>query len=720
MATIRTAIQLQDRFTPVIRSMSNALNITLSSFEALQRASHNAVDTASIQTARQELARAEIGINEVEQGIREANSQQQQFNNTVRSGGSAVDGMAGKIKSMVGAYIGLRTLQAGMDATDTYANNTARLSLIVEQPKLPDSATEQEILNASMSATAELQDKIFAAAQRSRGEYDAMTSTVAKLGLLAGDAFNNNDELVAFSELMNKSFKVSGADATESANAMYQLTQAMASGRLQGDEFRSIIENAPMLANAISEYTGVGQEGLKDLASDGAISADIIKAALFSASDDIESKFAQLPMTFSSIWVDIKNTAVKEARGLMQELNGFINSDTAAQVISGIKGAVIGLIATLGVVVGMVMDVSGFFVDNWGIIEPIIWGIVAALGIYTGAILANNIVGSINTGIQTAQAIAMAVKTGTTVAEAAATSKLTIAQWALNSALLASPITWIIFAIIALVAIFYAAVGAVNKFAGTSLSATGMIAGAFMVAAAAIGNVIIAMANIIIDCFVIVWNFIAAFVEFFANIFNDPIGSIVRLFADMADTVLGILEGIASAIDTLFGSNLVGAVSGWRSSLKGMVTDLVGEAKIKVPRMDAESLHMARFDYGEAYDSGHKFGEGIEDKVGSMFTMPEMDDPRDNPPDYSSMLGETADNTGKMSDALDTSEEDLKYLRDIAERESINRYTTAEIKVDMGGVNNTVSSNMDLDGIADYLAITVEEQMQIAAEGVHE
>lgn len=708
MATIRTAIQLQDRFTPVIRNMSNALNMTLSSFEALQRASHNAVDTASIQAARQSLASVEVGINEIEQGIREASGQQQQFNNTVRGGGSAIDSMTGKIKSMVGAYVGIRSLGAGMQATDTYISNGARLDLI----------------NDGLQTQAELQDKIYQAAQRSRGEYNAMVNTVAKLGLLAGDAFKSNNELVAFTELMNKSFKISGASTQESTNAMYQLTQAMASGRLQGDEYRSIIENAPMLANAIADYCGVSRGELKELASDGAISADIIKAAVFSTADDIEGKFATLPMTFSDVWTSIKNTAVQQFSGLMQKVNGFLNSNTGRNMVNGISSAIGTLAIVLGVVLEMVMGVSTFFSDNWSTIEPIIWGIVGAFVVYNSVLAIYNTQKSITAGLEAYHAAKAALAEGATLAQAAATTTATGAQVGFNAALLACPITWIIAAIILVIVCIYAVVGAINSMAGTSISATGIIIGAFGVASAAIVNILLGVVNFIIGIGIELYNLIATFANFFATIFNNPAAAIIDLFAGVFDFICGIVESAAGMIDTILGTDMSGAIAGFRQKISTAVDDIVGDSRVEVlQKVKQEDFKLEGLDYKEYWNAGYQTGEFVDDKWGSVFKMPNMNDLNNNMPDYSSM-GQNIDNiagdTGKMSDSLDTSEEDLKYLRDIAEREAINRFTTAEIKVDMGGVSNTINNMQDLDGIADYLAIKVEEQMQIAAEGVHE
>jgi hypothetical protein len=324
-----------------------------------------------------------------------------------------------------------------------------------------------------------------------------------------------------------------------------------------------------------------------------------------------------------------------------------------------------------------------------------------------------------------AQAFADKVSAASKALATGATFSYTAAQYGLNAALYACPLTWIIILIIALVALFYAAVAAVNHFAGTSVSATGIIAGAFMVALAFIGNLFIGLWNLIVDVVAAIWNVIASVAEFFANVFNDPIGSIIRLFAGMADTILGILQGIAKAIDAIFGSNLASAVSGWRSSLDGAVKGLVGEAKIKIPRMDSSKLYLDRFEYGKAYDTGYKWGNQIEDKFNFKNILGNAADSLDafklgnNLDGIYKGVGDTAGNTAKMADSMDMLEEDLKYMRDLSEREAINRFTTAEIKVEMP-VNASINSELDLDGIVTHLEDKVYETMVIAAEGVHE
>ena len=702
MATIRTAIQITDGMSPAFRSMNKAMNIVLNSFEALQTASHNAVDTSSIQRAREELARAETSFNDVEREIREANLQQQRFNETIHNGQSAADGLRGKIiqiAAAVGAYLGItKTLNFADELTST----KARLDL----------------MNDGLQTTAELQNMIYASAQRSRTSYIDTAQAVAKLGILAKDAFSSNKEMVAFAEQMNKQFKIGGASIQEQTAAMYQLTQAMAAGRLQGDEFRSIMENAPMLAQAIAKYTGKSIGELREMSSEGLITADVIKNAMFASADETNKKFAELPITFGQVWTSIKNKAIKAFDPVLTKISEITQNDDFEKLINNIVGGIVIVASVAAWIFEILTSIAGVISDNWSWLEPIIWGLVAAF-------IAYNAVSFITNTILAVQGLMSKVAAAGQMMQAGATFTATAAQYGLNAALYACPLTWIIILIIALVALFYAAVAAINHFAGTSVSATGIIAGAFMVALAFIGNLFIGLWNLIVDVVAAIWNVIASVAEFLANVFNDPIGSIVRLFAGMADAVLGILQGIAKAIDAIFGSNLAGAVSGWRSGLQGAVNDLVGEAEIKVPRMDTSSLYMNRFEYGAAWDTGYKAGENFEKNfdlgniLGGATNSLDAFELGNNLDGIYKGVGDTAANTASMKDSMDVTAEELKYMRDLAEQEVINRFTTAEIKIDMNNENH-INSEMDLDGVVTYLEEKLYETMQVAAEGVHE
>ena len=710
MATIRTAIALYDGVTSPLRNMQKAMGIVLNSFESMQRASSNAVDVSAIQEAREELARAETAFDSIEQNIRDANDQQQRFNRSIRDGSSAADGLWQKMKGIAATVGGMIGLKQALGTSDQLTQTNARLNNALI--KFDDGGSIEE-----------LEAKVMASAQRSRAYYMDTAAAVAKLGTNARDAFTNMDEVIAFSELVNKSFVIGGAGAQEQSAAMLQLTQAMASGVLRGEELNSIFENAPGIIQSIAKYLDVPIGQIRTMASEGQITADIVKNAMFEAAGDIERTFSNMPKTWGQIWTGMKNKALSIFAPILTKINELANSELVAKLTDGIVNGLAAIATVANMILDLMINVASVVVDNWSWLSPIILGVAAALGVYYGAQLAANTVGLISKGVHIAMAGAKMIQLAATGALTAATAAETAAQYGLNAALYACPLVWIIILIIALVALFYAAVAAVNKFAGTSVSATGIICGAFMAALAFIGNIFIALWNVAAEVFVLIYNLVATVANFIGNVFNDPVGAVCRLFFDLVDTVLGVLQALASAIDAIFGSNLAGAVQGWRDSLGGWVDETFGKGTEVMAKMSADDLKLDRFEYGAAFDLGYNFGEGIDSKVSGLFDGSAMDslDAFNLGNDLDSIYGNTGDianNTAATADALDIAEEDLAYLRDIAEREAINRFTTAEIKVEQHNENH-ISSEMDIDGIMDAWTENFAERLAVSAEGVH-
>ena len=558
MATLKTAIQVYDGMSPGLKAITNALNITISSFETLQKVSSNAIDTSSIQAAREQLNKAEIAFDEVEREIRQANEQQQKFNNEIRNGQTAASELHSKfmkIAATVGAVLGAKQI---IGLSDEITQTTVRLNMI----------------NDGLQTTEQLQNMIFQSAQRSRASYADTADIVAKLGLRAGDAFDSNAETIAFAETLNKMFIVAGASQQEMTSASLQLTQALGSGVLRGEELNAVFEAAPNIIQAIADYMKVPIGQIRDLAAEGQITADIVKNAVLDAAGKIDEQFKDMPMTFAQIWTMIKNEALMAFQPVLQRMNEIVNSERFNILINNIINGIVILATVATELFDIMTSIAGVISDNWSWLEPIVWGIV-------GAFIAYNAVALITNAILAIQGIRAKIAAASQMMQAGATFTATVAQHGLNAALYACPLTWIIILIIALIALFYAAVAAINHFAGTSVSATGIIVGAFMVALAYIGNLFVGLWNLIVDVAASIWDIIATVAEFLANVFVDPIDSIVRLFAGMADAVLGILQGIAKAIDAIFGSNLAEAVSGWRSGLKGELMTWLVKLKYK-------------------------------------------------------------------------------------------------------------------------------------------
>lgn len=681
-----------------------------------QEALNRAVENMDVEAANQAYLRLSQTVGNTERYIRDNVDEQGRFNREIEEGTNEANSLMQTIKGAVAAYATIQTLSTALNLSDQLTSTTARLNL----------------MNDGLQTTQDLQNMIYLSAERARGSYQATADAVSKLGLMAGDAFGSSEEIIAFMEQVNKQFTIAGTEAAGIDAAMLQLTQAMGSGVLRGEEYNSILEQAPNIIQAIADYMEVPKGQLKDMAAEGQITADIVKAAMFAAADETNTKFESMPKTFSQIWTSFQNTALMAFQPVLQRMNEIANSEAFQEFVNN---AIEGLSMVAGIaleIFDLLVGVAGAVADNWSWLSPIIYGVAAALAVYYGWQLAVNAINAITKGIHIAMAIAQMIHAAATGALTAATAAEIAAQNGLNAALYACPIVWIIVLIIALIALFYAAVAAVNKFAGTSVSATGIICGAFMVAAAFIGNLFVTLINFVIDIFVVLWNFIAAFANFFANVFTDPVGAVARLFFDLVDTVLSLLQSLASAIDTIFGSNLAGAVQGWRDSLSGWVDDTFGKGTEVMAQLNADDMHLGRFEYGSAWDAGYSFGEGIDESIAnfdpsSLFdtNVPGADDYA-NLGNYGSGIGgigsgvdDIAGNTGKIADSMDITEEDLKYLRDIAEQEAVNRFTTAEITIEQTN-HNTVSGKMDLDGIVSGLTDAANEAVDRIAEGVHE
>ena len=681
-----------------------------------QEALNRAVENMDVEAANQAYLRLSQTVGNTERYIRDNVDEQGRFNREIEEGTNEANSLMQTIKGAVAAYATIQTLSTALNLSDQLTSTTARLNL----------------MNDGLQTTQDLQNMIYLSAERARGSYQATADAVSKLGLMAGDAFGSSEEIIAFMEQVNKQFTIAGTEAAGIDAAMLQLTQAMGSGVLRGEEYNSILEQAPNIIQAIADYMEVPKGQLKDMAAEGQITADIVKAAMFAAADDTNAKFESMPKTFSQIWTSFQNTALMAFQPVLQRMNEIANSEAFQQFVNN---AIEGLSMVAGValeIFDLLVGVAGAVADNWSWLSPIIYGVAAALAVYYGWQLAVNAINAITKGIHIAMAVAQMIHAAATGALTAATAAEIAAQNGLNAALYACPIVWIIVLIIALIALFYAAVAAVNKFAGTSVSATGIICGAFMVALAFIGNIFVALWNLVVDVFVLIYNLVATVANFIGNVFTDPIGAVCRLFFDLADTVLGILQALASAIDAIFGSNLAGSVQGWRDSLGGWVDDTFGKGDEVMAKMNADDMKLGRFEYGAAWDAGYSFGEGIDESIAnfdpsSLFdtNVPGADDYA-NLGNYGSGIGgigsgvdDIAGNTGKIADSMDITEEDLKYLRDIAEQEAVNRFTTAEITIEQTN-HNTVSGKMDLDGIVSGLTDAANEAVDKIAEGVHE
>lgn len=676
MATIRSQMVLNDQVTGVLKNITRALDITLHSFEQMQDASANAVDVRLLNQARAGLGEVNLAVREMEENYRRAAQQEQQvtrnirqstqaeqqLNASIRGGNDALDDMVGKAKNLaatIGASVGLKKL---IELSDQMTSTTARLNFIVDD-------------GGSVEA---LEAKIMASARRSRAAYLDTASAIASMGANAGAAFTSNDELIAFMEQVNKQFVIGGASAQGQAAAMLQLTQAMAAGALRGEELNSILENAPGIARAIEQYMGIAEGSIKSYAENGAVSATVVKNALLSIADETNAKFNGMAMTWGQVWTQMGNIALKVTQPLLTAINWLANN------LSVIGPILLGLGTAF-----LVFQVAAHWTQIAAVATAAYHAVVNLLSIGFG------------------------VLTGNTAAASAAV-------FTFNSALLASPITWIIMLIAVVIGLLYGVVAIINKVTGSSISATGLICGAIAVAGAFIGNTVIGLLNALIQY---IWAiFVAPFlgiVEWILNVCNGGFNSFGDAVANLIGQIIGwflnLGKVVTTIIDAIFGTNwtaglesLQSSVTAWGKNENAITLDK------NAPTIDY------RFEYGDAWAAGNDFGKGIDAKIGGMFNTGGLGDSSGF--DLSSIAdntGLTADNTGKTADALAVTEEQLEYLRDIAERDAINRFTTAEVKIDMTGMTNRIDGSADLDGVISQLTEGFTEALVTAAEGVH-
>ncbi|EMJ5874640.1 tape measure protein [Clostridioides difficile] len=787
MATIQTSIRIFDGMTPAFRHMTTAMNIVLSSFEQLQRTSSNAVNANSIIRAREELARAEAGFDRLEQQIREADGQQRRLNEDINKSASSTDKLVGSAKKLAATYLSIRTLGGLANLSDQMTSINARLNMI----------------NDGQLSDGGLNKMIFQSAERSRASYLDTAQIVSRIGMNAGSAFSSTREIVSFAEQLNKKFVIAGASTEEMNSALLQLTQGLGSGVLRGEELNAVFESAPNIIQSIADYLDVDIGKIRGMASEGMLTADIVKNSLLAASAETNAQFEKMPFTIGQIFTSIKNNAVMIFGAIQKKIEDTVSSGGFRTFIANITDAIyvlgnvgysvfngfidllsspafqgffntmivgVSLIAQgMGWVITQALNIANVFAQNWSIIAPIIYGVVAAIAIYSIALagmwLWEKLVATSKFVVMFAQ---MLLNTQT-LAGYASLIKYAAGQWIANEAMLACPIFWIVLGFLAFIVIIFVAVAAMNKFAGTSLSAIGVVTGALASLTASIINSVFFWINIFIS-----------FAEFFTNVLEHPAYSVKKLFFNLATAVLNNLISMTQGCDE-FATNLAnsiidginGALKAWNKFVDvlnkfGGLGDKLGLGKADMvghTKSITSTLQKAKGDLNkwlgaepEGYKSfkqleyknvgdwaknGYAFGQNLENKLKDAFDINkiaekakknlELDDLWDDKYGLGNGIGsaglnsplsdaakgakDTAGNTAKMAKTMDKSQEDLKYLRDIAEQETINRFTGVNIKIDMNNTNN-ISKDADVDGIVNVLTEKLNDAMIVSAEGI--
>lgn len=679
-----------------------------------QNSLNQAMQNMDVSAANDAYLRLSQTVGNTERYIRDNVDEQGRFNQEISAGTQQANELTNTIKRAVAAYVSIQSVGKALNISDELVQTTSRLNM----------------MNDGVQTTAELVNMVYAAAQDARGSFSQMADVVARFGNNAKDAFSSSEEVVAFADLIQKQMTIAGASTQEAANAELQLSQALGSGVLRGDELNSIFEQAPNLIQNIADYLDVPIGKIREMAADGELSADVVKAAIFSAADDINSKFNEMPMTWGQMWQSMQNTALIAFQPVLQRLNDLANSEAFQTFIQGAIEAMATLANILLNVFEIAASVGAFIGDNWSIIAPIIYGVIAALGAYLAIMGIVNAITAISAAIDATKAAADALAAGQTFL-------WTVQQYGLNAALAACPITWIIVLIIALIAIIFAVCNAIAKMTGIANSGFGVITGGVNVVIQFFKNLGLTVANIALG----IGNAIAALASNMMTAFHNAICNVQSWFYNLLSTALSVIEGICAALNKLpFVEFDYSGISSAADDYAAKASEAAGNKEDYQSISDAFNEGFTTFDAfqdgwaSDAFNAGAAWGDGIADKV-SNFSLSDVFGQTDIPNvgDYTSgfndaiansgvgdSIGNIDDNTGKIKDSLDVTEEDLKYLRDIAEQEAINRFTTAEINVDMSGMQNTVNSGDDIDGFMTKLTDSVNEAVDNMTEGVHE
>ena len=614
---LSNTVQLRDGMSNVLSRIASNLSAVNDRFERMQSLTEQAAPTGLYAQFNSELT----GVREE---LTRTVSEVEELRSSMTSAQPPAENLTASLKKLGAAFLGSKLVSGIVSMSDELTQTTARLNL----------------MNDGLQSTADLQELIYQSAMRSRGAYNATADAVAKMGLLAGDAFSSNQETIAFVEQLNKQFKIAGTSAEGQAAAMLQITQAMGSGVLRGEELNSVFEQAPTIIQSIADYLGVSVGEIRSMAQEGELTASIVKSALLSSAEETNQKFNEIPLTWSDVWTQASNMAIMALQPLLEAINWVAN--------------------------------------NIEVIGPLVLAAAAAFALF-------------------------AVAANWTKICAAATKALTAAQKMLNAVMSLNPIVLIIGSIIILIGVIAAYINYTNRAKNETTSAVGVICGLFAMAGAFVYNMF----------YLPVYNVIADLINFLGNVFQHPIASIEILFLQLSQYVVGTVRDMVSKIESLI--NLIPGVkiniTSGLDAFYDSYTDRIQSIKDKSGWTEYVK-HKEKMEYSTAYANGYNWGANLQNSISEKLGLDLPDDPS------TGLLSNIADNTAQIADDVSVSSDDIKLLRDIAERQVINKYTTAEIKVEMVNHNN-ISNEMDLDGVVNLLEAKVTEALVTSAEGVH-
>lgn len=713
MSSIRTAVELRDNFSTVVNTIIASTNMMISSMEEMNRSMNADVDTSSIESIREYMNQATIAANQLNDAIDDIDPsaparRQENFNKTIRQGTNNANDLVSTIKDAVAAYATIETVKGVFNASDELIQTKSRL----------------DMMNDGLQSTQDLLNMTYVAAQDARGEFGSMADIVARFGNNAKDAFDSSAEVVQFANLIQKSMTIAGASTQEAAAAELQLSQALGSGVLRGDELNSIFEQAPNLIQNIADYLNVPIGKIREMAQEGKLTADVVKTAIFASADDINAKFDSMPMTWGQIWTMFQNDALMAFEPVLSKINELANNEEFQNSLNSVMNGLSSFATFTLDVFETITPILGFIADNWNSLVPIIGGVTAAVITYKAVHAGMGIISSIVEAVATAYSI-----------EASQVKAATVAQYGLNAAMNACPMLLILSFIAAVVS---GLIYVYKEF------------GSLKIMLMVFQQIFMTMWENFLYCLTLVEVKVAEFVAKFKTGFYTMGQGIVSVLTWMKADALAIIQdmvnGAIDLINTLINTvNKIPGVSfegiqrvtfGTDAQIQAQAADAAAKANIEnYAQQQQENVDIVKQwsdDYYAKIAAKQQKREAAIDKA--MTEQAKLEQKSKNPsvdkyknyklpdnslnPAIAKNTADTAKNTAKTANAVAVTAEDLKYLRELAEVETVNRFTTAKITVNQTN-HNTINKDMDLDGVTEHLRSTMEEQMLASAQGVY-
>ena len=666
MATIQQSMSLYDGVTGPLRQMQQAMALTLNTFESMQ---NSISENVAIDFGTQELEMARNAVNQLGAEMREIQVQQDRMTQNQDEFTQPVRRSESRMSRLGSAAI---AVNQGLELMQRIGNGINGFMKQADEAAMINSRIG--MMNDGLLEHHELQKNILKMANDTRTGYAETVDLMSKLTM--SGAFDSTQDVAGITESINKAIRIGGGTDEMNKSAMLQLSQALGSGVLQGDELRSLSENAPYMMKVLADGLGVARGELKQMGADGELTTDVVIQAFENQRDVINSTFENIPRTWGDVTTKLGNSWTNFMQHLVREdgtgvLNPLINQFyafaewldtpqgmsfllTIATVIEWITNGLV----FMGNVVG---TVASLFIENWDFVSMMLLG-------------ASMIIGSMLLPKLWAMVPALIAQASALIAQAGA--------WIIMN----YPILMVIGSVILFMTMLHSMGITTEQIIGT---VTGIFFGLYAF-----------LYNLVAD----IWNLFATFGEFVANFLNSPVDSIIRLLIGVGDFVLGLFETIANAMDALFGSSFADALAGWRNDMQSWADENLKEQAVTLERME-------KLDVLDNFNKGYDFGVDLSNGATQIF--------EDLTTSMNSMgfEGGHIDSVGSIEDTVDVSNEDLEIMRELAEMKSIQNFVTLTPKVNIK--TGPVSKDVDIDEIVRRIEKSIEEEMEASTKEVY-